>query len=109
MPGMKQSRKRTRRRPRSGAAIHRNPAATPMTENKPIRGMKLKNVARLMMLFALLCLAAFVAGRLPVVAGGFAAAHAKMVRPAGRELGARRRNSGSKRVLTRSRRWREIE
>ena len=40
----------------------------PNVEAKPVRGMKLKTVSRLTMLFALLCLAAFVAGRPPAPA-----------------------------------------
>ena len=36
---------------------------------QPIRGVKLKTVSRGVMLFALICLAAFVAGRPPVAAG----------------------------------------
>ena len=42
----------------------------PKVEAKPVRGMKLKTVSRLTMLFALLCLAAFVAGRPPASAAG---------------------------------------
>ena len=42
----------------------------PKVEAKPAWGMKLKTVSRLTMLFALLCLAAFVAGRPPAPAAG---------------------------------------
>jgi hypothetical protein len=38
-------------------------------EPKPVRGMKLKTVSRLTLLFALACLGAFVAGRPPIAAG----------------------------------------
>jgi hypothetical protein len=44
--------------------------AAPKVEAKPVRGMKLKTVSRLTMLFALLCLAAFVAGRPPASGAG---------------------------------------
>ncbi len=39
-------------------------------EAKPVRGVKLKTVSAFTMLFALTCLAAFVAGRPPVSAAG---------------------------------------
>ncbi len=39
-------------------------------ETKPVRGVKLKTVSAFTMLFALSCLAAFMAGRPPVSAAG---------------------------------------
>lgn len=44
------------------------PAIVPAAPAKPPRGMKLKTVSRVTMLFALLCLGAFLAGRPPVSA-----------------------------------------
>lgn len=51
-------------------AVH----VAPNVEAKPVRGMKLKTVSRLTMLFALLCLAAFIAGRPPAPAARLAMA-----------------------------------
>jgi hypothetical protein len=42
----------------------------PLPEVKPVRGVKLSTVSTLTMIFALLCLAAFAAGRPPVIAAG---------------------------------------
>jgi hypothetical protein len=42
----------------------------PQGETRPVRGVKLKTVSAFTMLFALACLAAFVAGRPPVSAAG---------------------------------------
>jgi hypothetical protein len=72
MPNVK--RRKTRRRTVKPAAP--NPAsAAAVTEIKPPRGMKLKTVSRITMLFALLCLGAFLAGRPPVAASGSDATH----------------------------------
>jgi len=49
-------------------------------EKKPVRGVELKTVSRWTMLFAVLCLAAFAAGRPPVSAAGSSQA-AKKERP----------------------------
>lgn len=46
------------------------PEAVAQEETKPVRGVKLKTVSAITMLFALACLAAFMAGRPPVSAAG---------------------------------------
>lgn len=98
MPRVRQARTRANRRRRAAArafAIAPAPVAEPP---KPPRGLKLKTVSRLTLLFALLCLGAFMAGRPPVAADGhfaFATAKAKPAR-AGRE---RLRNDNTRRVL----------
>ena len=70
MPRVRTQRRRSRRRTpsarRNTVAVH----VAPTVEAKPVRGMKLKTVSRLTMLFALLCLAAFVAGRPPASEAG---------------------------------------
>jgi hypothetical protein len=51
-----------------------------MSEPKPVRGMKMKTVSLATMLFSLLCLGAFLAGRPPLaasrIATSFIGAHA---------------------------------
>jgi len=63
--------KNTRRNYKRGAAAVPVPANA-QEENKPARGVKLKTVSAFTMLFALACLAAFMAGRPPVSAAGSA-------------------------------------
>jgi hypothetical protein len=65
-----------RRRPRNGRQATRPkfalmPApARVRVEEKPVRGVKLKTVSTLTLAFALLCVAAFAAGRPPASAAG---------------------------------------
>lgn len=58
--------------------------AVAQEENKPVRGVKLKTVSAFTLLFALACLAAFIAGRPPVAAAdsavGFAPTRASIQR-----------------------------
>ena len=58
-------------------AVH----VAPTVEAKAVWGMKLKTVSRLTMLFALLCLAAFVAGRPPASAAGLGMEGGKEPKP----------------------------
>jgi hypothetical protein len=58
----------TRRRP-AGSRVQLV-ASVAAPEPKPMRGVKLKTVSLWTMLFALLCLGAFVAGRPPLSAAG---------------------------------------
>lgn len=73
MPRIK-SRRKTRgthaqlRLMQSAARNHADTVAAP--EPKPVRGVKLKTVSTWTMVFALACLAAFVAGRPPISAAG---------------------------------------
>jgi hypothetical protein len=57
-----------RRRPRSQAARAPLPLVIVRTEEKPIRGVKLKHVSAFTMLVAVLCLFAYWAGRVDVSA-----------------------------------------
>jgi hypothetical protein len=59
-------------RGRNRNAIARGESALPAApaETKPVRGVKLSTVSNLTMLFALICLAAFAAGRPPAAAAG---------------------------------------
>ena len=64
---------RTRSRRKSSPRRARNIAPVPQlaivpAPEKPVRGVKLKTVSRFAMVFALLCLGAFIAGRPPVSA-----------------------------------------
>jgi len=98
MPRVKQGRTRTSRRRRTVArtlAIVPAPVAEPP---KPPRGVKLKTVSRLTLLFALLCLGAFMAGRPPVAADGHFAFEAGKAKPA-RAVRERLRNDNARRVL----------
>lgn len=52
-------------KPRASAPLL---ALSPATEPKPVRGIKLKTVSLFTMLFGLLCLGAFLAGRPPLLA-----------------------------------------
>src|SRR5580704_13482604 len=63
MPNAKSRRKGPRRR-----------SPTPI-EEKPVRGVKLKTVSTWTLVFGLLCVAAFAAGRPPASAAGSAAIH----------------------------------
>ena len=73
MPNLATARKR---RPRnSRQAMQPKLALVPMPvkapeELKPVRGVKLKTVSTFMLIFALLCVAAFAAGRPPASAEG---------------------------------------
>ncbi len=70
MPRRRSSQQRLRRKPR---AVAHNVASTPTPQEKKIpRGVTLKTLSRVTMLFALLCLGAFVAGRPPASASGVA-------------------------------------
>jgi hypothetical protein len=62
------SSRRSPRRRRSRAAKLDFAAPIVMPEEKPVRGVKLKTVSAFTMLFALLCLFAFMAGRVDVAA-----------------------------------------
>jgi hypothetical protein len=75
MPKVKRSAQRGRSRRRQARSPFR-PIAAATPERKPVRGMKLKTVSRLTLLFALACLGAFVAGRPPVPAGAQASSTA---------------------------------
>ena len=61
-------RRQSRRRAPSARRRFSAAQAAQQVEIRPVRGMKLKTVSRLTMLFALLCLAAFVAGHPPATA-----------------------------------------
>gem|GEM_PF-4236636 len=63
MRNVKRSGQRNLRRRKKVASPFRT-IAVPLAQ-KPARGVKLKTVSRLTLLFALLCLAAFLAGRPP--------------------------------------------
>jgi hypothetical protein len=61
-----------KRRPQRLGQAHSRQLAIPFvlpTSPKPQRGMKLKTVSRFVMVFAVMCLLAFWAGRMPAVAG----------------------------------------
>lgn len=96
MRRVNQGRKRANRRRRTAATAF---AFTPVPEPpKPRRGVKLKTVSRLTLLFALLCLGAFMAGRPPVAADG----HFEFVASsANQPLAGRQglRNDNARRVL----------
>ena len=64
---MPRARSRRKTSPRRAGNIAPTPqlAIVPAPE-KPVRGVKLKTVSRFAMVFALLCLGAFLAGRPPV-------------------------------------------
>ena len=68
MPNVKPRRRIRNKRTHGG--VPNVSGETPKLETKPIRGVQLKTVSRWTMLFALLCLAAFAAGRPPVSAAG---------------------------------------
>ena len=98
MPRVKPGKTRASRRRRSAAqSLVFKPE--PVTEpQKPPRGVKLKIVSRLTLLFALLCLGAFMAGRPPVAADGhfeFATGRAKPAHASGERL----RKNNARRVL----------
>jgi hypothetical protein len=59
---------RTTVRRRSSVKPGVNAAVYAPAEPKPVRGVKLKTVSLLTMLFSLLCLGAFLAGRPPLIA-----------------------------------------
>ena len=69
MPSVRPRRRSVRRR-RIPAQM-RLPVGIPVraAEIRPVRGMKLKTVSRLTLLFALVCLGAFLAGRPPAMSG----------------------------------------
>ena len=61
-----------------GKRLALGPVLVPAAAARPVRGMKLKSVSRIIVLFALVCLGAFRAGRPPVSAARVdAAPHAK--------------------------------
>src|SRR5579863_9072907 len=73
MPNVRSRRRRPRR---SAQAIAQRMANAPVpVEEKPVRGVKLKTVSTWTLVFALLCVAAFAAGRPPASAAGTAAIH----------------------------------
>jgi hypothetical protein len=57
-------------------------ASKEMTAAAQIHGLKLKTVSRCTILFALLCLVAFLAGRPPASTGASMPANSRIVRPA---------------------------
>jgi hypothetical protein len=65
---------RRKRRSRQNYRRHATPISHEVAqeEAKPVRGVKLKTVSAFTMLFALICLAAFMAGRPPISAAGAA-------------------------------------
>lgn len=67
MAGVRRSAKRKipRRTGTRVAAGNATKSTGPGNEVKPVRGVKLKTISMLTMLFALICLAAFMAGRPP--------------------------------------------
>lgn len=73
MPNLATARKRrprnNRRTMQPKLALVPMPAKKPV-EEKPVRGVKLKTVSMFTLIFALLCVAAFAAGRPPVAAEG---------------------------------------
>jgi hypothetical protein len=98
MPRVKQGRRRASRRSRTAARAFVFRPAPVAEPQMPRRGVKLKTMSRLTLLFALVCLGAFMAGRPPVAADGhfeFATARTKPAR-AGR---GRLRNDDARRVL----------
>jgi hypothetical protein len=78
MPNVAARRRQPRGRHRQAAqprlALVPAPAAIP-PEEKPVRGVKLKTVSTCTLVFALLCVAAFAAGRPPAPAMDTAAGH----------------------------------
>jgi hypothetical protein len=73
MPNVRSRRRRPRRTAR---ALPQQLAIAPApVEEKPVRGVKLKTVSSLTLAFALLCVAAFAAGRPPASTAGPAAVH----------------------------------
>src|SRR5271154_3554829 len=65
-----------RRRSRRGTQAMKTAATAPApVEEKPVRGVKLKTVSTWTLVFALLCVAAFAAGRPPATAAGTTAVH----------------------------------
>ncbi len=72
---------KARRRTRSQALLPPVPLAIFRTEEKPVRGVKLKHVSAFTMLVALLCLLAYWAGRVDVSAATSAYADPNAVFP----------------------------
>jgi hypothetical protein len=96
VPRIKEGRKRGSRKTGPTRSPFR-PVAV-VTEPKPARGMKLKTVSRFTLLFALLCLGAFLAGRPPMPKDAIIASaqrRAKQVRAEQEAL----RNDNAGRVL----------
>jgi len=87
-----------RRRRRTSRSVFAPVAAPVSVEQELPRGIKLKTVSRLTLLFAVICLGAFLAGRPPVAADGHAEAivsHVTRIRAGRRAL----RNDDARRVL----------
>ena len=68
MPNVRTRRKRLRRA--KSPVMQKLASVSPSAEEKPVRGVKLKTVSSLTLAFALLCVAAFAAGRPPASAAG---------------------------------------
>jgi hypothetical protein len=68
MPQARRRRKKGVAQPQK--AVMRPESPTIQDEGKPTRGVKLRTVSRLTMVFALACLAAFMAGRPPASRAG---------------------------------------
>jgi hypothetical protein len=103
VPNVKRTtqRKRSRRQP-DKSPFRRATVVTP----EPVRGIKLKTVSRLTLLFALACLGAFVAGRPPVAAEWQAPRKAQAAKSGleGRSERLALRNDDARRVALRLRR-----
>jgi hypothetical protein len=67
--------KSRRGRPRRGARAAVATVASLPVEEEPVRGVKLKTVSTWTLVFALLCVAAFAAGRPPASEAGTTAIH----------------------------------
>lgn len=98
MPRVKQGRRRGGRRRRAATRAFAIVPAPVAELPRPPRGVKLKTVSRLTLLFALLCLGAFMAGRPPVSADGHFAFAAGKAKPAD-AVRERLRNDDARRVL----------
>ena len=67
MPSVRPRRRNGRRRKSPAGRSLAAAVTMPAVETKPIRGVKLKTVSWLTLLFALVCLGAFLAGRPPAM------------------------------------------
>jgi hypothetical protein len=102
---VKPSHRRGRSRRKQARSPFR-PAAAVAPEPKLVRGIRLKTVSRLTLLFALTCLGAFVAGRPPVAGESQVLSTAQVAKsaPAGGSSRLALRNNDAGRVALRLRR-----
>jgi hypothetical protein len=95
---MRRRRTGAKRRRRTSRSAFMPLTASAPAEQRPTRGVKLKTVSRLTLLFALVFLGAFMAGRPPVEAGGRSESiqsHERRIRAERKSL----RNDNARRVL----------